>query len=319
MPHALIVGITGFTGSMLARRLVAQGWMVRGIDESEDAAPQLEDLGIEIELADVGDSDELDGLGMDGEHVFYVMRSVADTHDDMERRTIRGVANLVDAMGKAKIASFTYGSTLAVYGSGSLATLSEESPVKPNTGLGRLNVETEELLMEHYASTGFPARVVRAGTVYGPGGGTMESSLLHGRGIRLIGGGKNPTSRIHVEDAAAIFEAVAVGGRSGEVYLAVDDNPAPASEYLGYLASEAGVAGPRSSPKLIVEAMVGLYGVIARITRTKSPISESLLGLVTGSYPTSNAKVREELRVALRYPTYVEGAVTLLDSMSGDG
>ena len=39
MPTALIIGITGFTGSVLARRLVAAGWAVRGIDENEDAAP----------------------------------------------------------------------------------------------------------------------------------------------------------------------------------------------------------------------------------------------------------------------------------------
>ncbi len=298
MPTALIIGITGFTGSVLARRLVAAGWAVRGIDENEDAAPDLDDLGIDIELADVGDPDELDGLGQNSDHVFYVMRSVSDTRADMERRTIRGVANVVEALGQSEIASFVYGSTLAVYGPGSSDTLAEESPVNPNTALGELNVETEDFLREGHASRGFPARIIRAGTVYGPGGGTLES--LQGRGLRLIGGGKNPTSRIHVDDAAAIFHAVAERGRSGEVYLAVDDNPAPAAEYLGYLAAEAGLPPPRSSPKAAVQAMVALYGGVARLTRSKSPISASLFGLVTSPYPTSNAKVRTELNIELR-------------------
>ena len=98
MPSALIIGVTGFTGSVLARRLVAAGWDVRGIDENEDAAPELDELGIAIELADVGDPDELEDLGQDGDHVFYVMRSVSHTQQDMERRTIAGVMNVVDAL-----------------------------------------------------------------------------------------------------------------------------------------------------------------------------------------------------------------------------
>ena len=312
MPSGLIIGITGFTGSALARRLVAAGWDVRGIDEHEDAAPELDELGITIELADVGDPDELEGLGRDGDHVFYVMRSVSDSEGDMERRTIRGVMNVVEALQGTAIASFVYGSTMAVYGSGSPDTITETSPVQPDTVLGRLNVETEEFLQEQHAESGFPTRIVRAGTVYGPGGGTLES--LRGGGLRLIGGGKNPTSRIHVEDAAAIFEAVALQGGPGEVYLAVDDDPAPTSEYFRYLAEQAGTRPPRSSPKLLVQGLVKLHEGFTRVTRTRASISSSLFGLVTGSYPTSNAKVRQELGVDLRYPTYVEGAESLLEA-----
>ena len=55
------------------------------------------------------------------------------------------------------------------------------------------------------------------------------------------------------------------------------------------------------------------------MTRTRASISSSLFGLVTGSYPTSNAKVRTELGVELRYPTYVEGAATLLPLGRGRG
>ncbi|MDE2991903.1 MAG: NAD-dependent epimerase/dehydratase family protein [Chloroflexota bacterium] len=311
MPSGLIIGITGFTGSALARRLVAAGWDVRGIDEHEDAAPELDELGVTIELADVGDPDELEDLGRDGDHVFYVMRSVSDTEDDMERRTIRGVMNVVEALEGIEIGSFVYGSTMAVYGSGSPDTLTEESPLRPNTVLGRLNVETEDYLLEQHETDGFPARIVRAGTVYGPGGGTLES--LRGGNLRLIGGGKNPTSRIHVEDAAAIIEAVASRGRSGDVYLAVDDDPAPTSEYLRYLAAQAGARPPRSSPKHLVQGLVKLHEGFTRLTRTKASISSSLFGLVTGSYPASNAKVRRELGVELRYPTYVEGAASLLE------
>ena len=316
MPSGLIIGITGFTGGALARRLAAAGWDVRGIDEHEDAAPELDELGISIELADVGDPDELDALGQDGDHVFYVMRSVSDSKEDMERRTIRGVMNVVDALRGTEIASFVYGSTMAVYGPGSRDTLTETSPLRPNTGLGRLNVETEQFLQEQHETEGFPARIVRAGTVYGPGGGTLES--LRGGNLRLIGGGRNPTSRIHVEDAAAILEAVALRGRSGEAYLAVDDDPVPAREYLEYLAAQVGARPPRSSPKLVVQGLVKLHEGFTSVTRTRASISSSLFGLVTGSYPTSNAKVRRELGVELRYPTYVEGAATLLEPQADE-
>ncbi|MCY3913508.1 MAG: NAD-dependent epimerase/dehydratase family protein [Chloroflexi bacterium] len=317
MPSGLIIGITGFTGSALARRLAAAGWDVRGIDEHEDAAPELDELGVAIELADVGDPEELEDLGRDGDHVFYVMRSVSDSEDDMERRTIRGVMNVVEALHGTEIASFVYGSTMAVFGAGSRDTLTETSPPAPNTVLGRLNLETEQYLQERHETEGLPARVVRAGTVYGPDGGTLES--LRGGNLRLIGGGKHPTSRIHVEDAAAILEAVALRGRSGELYLAVDDHPAPAGEYLRYLAAQVGARPPRSSPKFLVQGLVKLHEGFTRLTRTRASISSSLFGLVTGSYPTSNAKVRTELGVELRYPTYVEGAATLLPPEEDEG
>ena len=274
-------------------------------------------LASPIELADVGEPHELEDLGQDGDHVFYVMRSVSDTEDDMERRTIRGVMNVVEALHGTEIASFTYGSTMAVYGSGSRETLTESSPPAPNSVLGRFNLETEQYLHEQHKTDDFPARIVRAGTVYGPGGGTLES--LRGGNLRIIGGGKHPTSRIHVEDAAAIFEAVALRGHSGEVYLAVDDHPAPAGEYLRYLAAQVGARPPRSSPKLLVQGLVKLHEGFTRVTRTRASISSSLFGLVTGSYPTSNAKVRTELGVELRYPTYVEGAVTLLPPEEDEG
>ena len=47
MPNALIFGVTGYTGSTLARWLIGRGWSVRGIGRSDTAAADLEDLGVD--------------------------------------------------------------------------------------------------------------------------------------------------------------------------------------------------------------------------------------------------------------------------------
>ena len=116
--------------------------------------------------------------------------------------------------------------------------------------LGRLNLETEQYLQEQHETEGLPGAHRARGDGLRPGRrGTLES--LRGGNLRLIGGGKHPTSRIHVEDAAADSSRLSRSrGRSGELYLAVDDDPAPAGEYLRYLAAQVGARPPRSSPKL---------------------------------------------------------------------
>ena len=112
---------------------------------------------------------------------------------------------------------------------------------------------------------------MRAGTIYGPGRGTLNA-LREGR-LRQIGDGANYTSRIQVDDLAVCLEAVAVRGRPGEVYLAVDDQPVSSATYYDDLAEAAGQDGPRVTPKPIARALVALFAALALVTRGASPLT----------------------------------------------
>ena len=310
MPQALIFGITGYAGSALARHLVQQGWGVRGIGRSESAADDLESLGVEVEIADVGEPEELVGLGRPDDHVFYLVGSISGHPDWTERVGLDGVVNAEAALAEVGIASFVLVQTLAAYGRGSDEAITEDTPTQPNSQLGRISLLAEQHLRDAQRKRGFPALFVRAGTIYGPGRRTVDA--LRNKRLRMLGGGENLSSRIHVDDLATVLVAVAERGRSGEVYLAVDDQPVSMAEYFDYLADQAHVPAPGSTPKWLARAMIGGFGLTSKLTRGHAPLGHNLYALVTGNYACSNHKIRNELGVELAYPTYVEGVETLL-------
>ena len=316
MPSALIFGITGYAGSALARHLVRRGWSVRGIGRSESAAEDLEALGVEVEIADVGEPEELEGLGRPGDHVFYLVGSISGHPDWTERVGLDGVVNVEAALAEAGIASFVLVQTLAAYGRGSDETITEESSSQPNSQLGRISLLAERHLREALSRRGFPARFVRAGTIYGPGRRTVDA--LRRKRLRMLGGGCNLSSRIHVDDLAAVLAAVAERGRSGEVYLAVDDQPVSLADYFDHLAERADAPAPGSTPKWLARAMIMGFGLSSKITKGHAPLGHNLYALVTGNYACSNAKVRNELGVRLTYPTYVKGVESLLADEGDD-
>ena len=172
-------------------------------------------------------------------------------------------------------------------------------------------MRAETHLREVLRERNFPVRFVRAGTIYGPGRRTIRS-MRNGR-LRLIGGGSNTASRIHVSDLAKVLEAVAERGRNGELYLAVDDLPISLATYFDRLAERAEVPSPDSTPRWLAQLIIKFFGVTSLVTRGHVPLSHNLYALVTANYECVNTKVREELGVDLAYPTYVEGIESLLD------
>jgi nucleoside-diphosphate-sugar epimerase len=122
--------------------------------------------------------------------------------------------------------------------------------------------------------------VLRYGSFYGPGTSTMDvfGGLIRKRKLPVVGGGSGVWSFVHIEDAAAATVAAVEGGPTG-IYDIVDDEPAPAAEWIPYLASCLGAKAPRRIPAWLARPMIGEVGV-------------SLMTRISGS---SNQKARREL------------------------
>ena len=71
----------------------------------------------------------------------------------------------------------------------------------------------------------------------------MLEAVAKGR-MPIVGGGTGIWSFVHIEDAAAATALAVDRGASG-VYNIVDDEPAPVSEWLPYLAEVLGAKPPR--------------------------------------------------------------------------
>jgi 2-alkyl-3-oxoalkanoate reductase len=114
------------------------------------------------------------------------------------------------------------------------------------------------------SAEGIEGVVLRYGGFYGPGTSLAEDGeqfvAVRKRQFPLVGDGSGVTSFIHIDDVAtatlAAIESDAVG-----VFDVVDDDPAPASEWLPYLAETIGAPPPRRVPVWLAKLVAGEVAV----------------------------------------------------------
>jgi nucleoside-diphosphate-sugar epimerase len=131
--------------------------------------------------------------------------------------------------------------------------------------------------------------VMRYGGFYGDAGNPMVP-IVRKRQFPLVGGGTGYTSFVHLDDAASAT-VLALERQARGVFNIVDDEPAPASEWLPYLAECVGGKPPLRLPVWVARLAAGDVGV-SMLTRTRG---------------SSNARAKRELGWELRWPSWRQG------------
>ncbi|MFF4256831.1 NAD-dependent epimerase/dehydratase family protein [Streptomyces sp. NPDC001663] len=132
--------------------------------------------------------------------------------------------------------------------------------------------------------------VLRYGAFYGPGAIDDQVVLVRKRQYPLVGSAAGYSSWIHLDDAASAT-VLAVEQKARGVFNIVDDEPAPANEWLPYLAACAAAKPPMRVPKWLARLLAGDQAVI----------------MMTEGRGFSNAKAKRELGWQLRYPSWRQG------------
>jgi nucleoside-diphosphate-sugar epimerase len=132
--------------------------------------------------------------------------------------------------------------------------------------------------------------VLRYGGFYGPGAWDEQLALVRKRLFPLVGGGTGYVSWVHVDDAASAT-VLAVEQSAKGVFNIVDDEPAPVSAWLPFLAECARAKQPRRIPAWLARLLAG----------------EMAVGIMTEGRGFSNAKAKRELGWQLRYPSWRQG------------
>ena len=101
-------------------------------------------------------------------------------------------------------------------------------------------------------------------------------------------------SRIHVDDIAAALEASMAQPNPGAAYNLCDDEAAPPQDVIAYACELLGVAPP---PEIAFET---------------AELSEMARSFYAENKRVSNARIKQELGVRLRYPDYRAGLQALL-------
>jgi nucleoside-diphosphate-sugar epimerase len=165
----------------------------------------------------------------------------------------------------------------------------EEDPLDVLEGTAALPVmEAIHHLEEVTVEAG--GAVLRYGGLYGPGATDDQLELVRKRQFPLVGRGTGYSSWVHLDDAASAT-VLAVEQQARGVFNIVDDEPAPAREWLPYLAACAGAKRPLRVPRWLARMLAGDVAVT----------------MMTEGRGFSNAKAKRQLGWELRYPSWRQG------------
>jgi nucleoside-diphosphate-sugar epimerase len=132
--------------------------------------------------------------------------------------------------------------------------------------------------------------VLRYGNFYGPGASEQTLDVVRKRKLPIVGAGGGIWSWLHVDDAAGATVAALERGAPG-IYNIVDDEPAPVSEWLPYLAETVGAKPPRRVPVWLGQLAAGEVGA-------------SMMTQIRGS---SNEKAKRELGWQPKWSSWRDG------------
>jgi len=197
--------------------------------------------------------------------------------------------------GAPHLETIVYLSTIGVYGDHGGEWVDETTPPAPVSERSRERLAAEEAWMALGAHAGKAVAVLRLAGIYGPGQNALVQ-VARGSARRIDKPGQY-FNRIHVADIAQAIEAAFERGADG-AFNVTDDDPTPQGVPIAFASELLGVAPPPEIP-------------FAEAAKSMTPMGLSFYG---ESKRVRNTKLRQELGVTLRYPTYREGLRALSDS-----
>ena len=274
----------GYSALALADLLRPHGWTVAGTCRTEGKRAALAARGIETFLFDRGQPLADPAVALAG--TTHLLSSVPpdatgdpviDQHG-ADLRQLRGIR------------WSGYLSTTGVYGDRHGAWVDETDQLAPSgpRGLRRLDAERAWLALDP------PAHLFRLAGIYGPGRSALDT-VREGRARRIDKPGQ-VFSRIHVDDIVGVLLASIDRPNPGAAYNVCDDDPA--------------------APAVVIEEACNLLGVVPPPVETfdqaKATMSAMAISFYDDNKRVRNDRIKRELGVALKYPTYREGLRAVL-------
>ena len=292
-----VAGSTGVLGRSLLPALRERGHEVLGISRSAS--------GDDSAAADVHDRDAVVATVSAWRPDVIVHAATAIPDDVDPRRAVEqfeptnrlrteGTANLLaaaEAAGGARLVA----ESVAFMARPGAGLASEDVPLRDEPGdvMERIAAPLGELERMTVEAGG---TVLRYGLFYGSGtayaaDGSIGARVGRGRiPILTRSGEPGRSSFIEVSDAARATVA-AIEREATGIFHIVDDEPAPAAEWISGLAEALGATPPRRLPAWVARPMVGAYGI------------EFMCGL----RGASNARAKAELGWAPSFASWREG------------
>ena len=277
----------GFTGRRFAERARDRFQTVRAtVTEPASAERLAAETGFAMRAFGPGADDPRIADDLAGTDVLLVSAPPGEDGDPV-------LARYADAIAGSRIGWIGYLSTIGVYGDQQGAWIDETTPGNPRSARSKVRLDAEEAWLALGARTGKAVQIFPLSGIYGPGRNPIVK-LREGRSQRIVKAGQ-VFNRIHVDDIATTLLASIDRPRAGAIYNVTDDEPTAPQTVTEHAAALTGLPLP---PAIDFE------------TADLSPMARSFYG---ENKRVRNRLIREELGVALAYPTYREGLAALKD------
>jgi nucleoside-diphosphate-sugar epimerase len=300
-----VAGGSGVLGRRLVPQLVARGHQVTASTTSPDKLAGVAGLGAKAVVMDgldaVSVGETVASAAPDA--IVHQMTAISSAHagrPDMRhpdrwfaitnRLRTEGTDHLLaaaEAIGVSNVVAQSYASWNGLREGGWVKT--EEDPLDLMAGTAaQANMEAIAYLEAAVLEAG--GAVLRYGALYGPGAIDDQVELVRKRRYPLVGRAGGYSSWVHLDDAAAAT-VLAVEQQVKGVFNIVDDEPAPASEWLPYLGRCAGARRPIRIPTWLARLVAGEQAVV----------------MMTEGRGFSNVKAKRELGWQLKHPSWRQG------------
>lgn len=309
MQHAAFVtGGSGFIGGALVRRLVADGWRVRGLARSDASANAVADRGAEVVRGDLDDVAAMSAGTRGCEVVFHCAATLGEWGDReaFEHGNVRGTENVLEAARRAGTMRVVHvGTEAALLVGQPLVMVDESAPLRPDSSAlySSTKAKAEQAVIAA-ADADLETVVVRPRLVWGPGDTTILPILVElvrsGR-FAWIGGGRHLTSTTHVDNVVEGLMLGAERGTSGAAYFVTDGEPIEFREFVTRLLATQGVEAPkRSLPRGLARVVAGggerLWGTLP--LPGEPPLTRPALWLSSLEATIDITRARDELGYA---------------------
>jgi nucleoside-diphosphate-sugar epimerase len=296
--RVFVAGGAGVLGRRLVPQLVERGHQVTATTRSTARLTQLAQLGAEAAVMDGLDARSVgEAVARARPDVIVHQMTAISGKPDIKhfdrwfaltnRLRVEGTDYLLaaaEATGVSQFVAQGYASWNGIRRGGWVKT--ENDPLDPNsTGQGAAALRhLEEVVVKADGA------VMRYGAFYGPGATDDQVELVRKRQYPIVGNGAGYSSWVHLDDAANAT-VLAIEQKAKGVFNIVDDEPAPANQWLPHLAACAGAKPPMRIPTWLARPLAGPTAVT----------------MMTEGRGFSNAKAKRELGWQLRYPSWRQG------------
>ncbi|NEP14085.1 MAG: NAD(P)-dependent oxidoreductase [Symploca sp. SIO2C1] len=301
--RVLVTGATGFTGSALIRKLVAQGLDVVAIARPSSNLEPFTGMKVEWIRGDVFDEDLIKQAIQGVNYLFHIVTPFREAKSaDIVYHNVHFLSTQLlakYALKEPQFKRFVHVSTIGVHGHVKNPPGDENCPMDPGDVYQETKLKGELWIRDFAKQEGLPVTVIRPAGIYGPGEKRFLKifKMVVKKWVPLIGDGNNLLHFIHVDDLTNFFLLTATHPQAvGEVFICGSQEAITLNKMISIISEYYGISVKFIKlPAAPLFTLGDFFELICRPFGIEPPIYRRRLAFYTKDRSFNTAKMRNLL------------------------